>query len=191
MSRALRLTVSCIALAIYLGFAATFSSGSPSLVNAAPGDGITAYISPPFVQGPPSNISATIENFDSSNFCTTLGARAVGTFSGACTQLSAGNPEHKWGGANTTTDQPTVGGTASPFVSPPSSGLTLTFPSDQSARYVGFWWSAGSAGNTVQFYSKVDGSDVLVATFTSTPINQLLNSSGLTEASVLPPNPYP
>ena len=159
---------------------------------AAAGDGITAYISPPFVQGPPANVSATIQDFNASNFCSSLGVSNVGTFSGSCTTVSSGNGDFKFGGANATSDQPTIGGTASQFVAAWNTQvLTLTFPVNNQARYVGFWWSAGSAGNQVKFYSKVNGSDVLTATFTTNTLNTLLNSSGQAENSVLPPNPYP
>jgi uncharacterized repeat protein (TIGR02543 family)/LPXTG-motif cell wall-anchored protein len=68
--------------------------------------------------------------------------------------------------------------------------LSLSFPSND-VRYLGFWWSAGSAGNQVKFYTKVSGVDVLTATFTTNNINTLLNTSGQVEGSVLPPNPFP
>lgn len=159
--------------------------------HAAAGDGITAYISPPFVQGPPSSTNATIQDFSGANFCSSLGASNVGTFSGACTTVSSGG-DFKFGGANSTSDQPTVGGTASQFVAAwGSQVLTLSFAANNEARYLGFWWSAGSAGNQVKIYSKVNGNDVLTATFTTNTLNTLLNTSGAAENSVLPPNPYP
>jgi uncharacterized repeat protein (TIGR02543 family)/LPXTG-motif cell wall-anchored protein len=97
-----------------------------------------------------------------------------------------------FGGANTTSDQPTVGGTASQFVAAwGSQVLTLSFDANNEARYLGFWWSAGSSGNQVKMYSKVGGNDVLTATFTTNTLNTLLNTSGTPENSVLPPNPYP
>jgi uncharacterized repeat protein (TIGR02543 family) len=61
---------------------------------------------------------------------------------------------------------------------PSPSALTLTFSSPQ--KYVGFWWSAGSSGNTVRFY---DTSNNLLATFTTTTINSILGASA--------PSPYP
>jgi uncharacterized repeat protein (TIGR02543 family)/LPXTG-motif cell wall-anchored protein len=69
--------------------------------------------------------------------------------------------------------------------------LTLSFDANNEARYLGFWWSAGSDGNQVKMYSKVGGNDVLTATFTTNSLNALLNTSGAAENSVLPPNPYP
>ena len=167
-------------------------STHPSPAQASVGDGVTAYISPPFVQGPPSNTNSIIEDFDSASFCATLGSRPVGTFSGACTSVTSANSDFKFGGANTTSDQPTVGGTSSTFAAAwGSQVLTLSFPANSEARYIGFWWSAGSAGNQVRFYSKVNGSDVLKATFTTNNLNDFLNTSGQVENNVLPPNPYP
>ena len=178
----------CLSLLVTL----TNDSAYPSPVQATSGDGITAYISPPFVQGPPANATATIEDFNSNTFCSTLGSRPVGTFSGACTSVASGNGDFKFGGANTTSDQPTVGGTASTFAAAWSSQvLTLSFATGSEVRYIGFWWSAGSAGNQVRLYSKDSGSEVLTATFTTDNLNALLNTSGQSESSVLPPNPYP
>jgi uncharacterized repeat protein (TIGR02543 family) len=177
--------------AIALSSLATFDTLTPGVAIAAAGDGVTAYISPPFVQGPPSNTNAIIQDFNTSNFCSTLGVSNVGTFSGDCTSVASGNGDFKFGGANTTSDQPTVGGTATTFAAAWNSQvLSLSFPSND-VRYLGFWWSAGSTGNQVKFYTKVSGVDVLTATFTSNTINSLLNTSGQVEASVLPPNPFP
>lgn len=166
----------------------------PESVQAASSNGITAYISPPFVQGPPTNTNSIIEDFNVADFCASLGASPVGTFSGTCTSVSptVNTTEQKWGGANTTSDQPTFGGTASPFVGAfQGQALTLTFPVATPAKYIGFWWSAGNAGNKVDFYSQVNGSEVLVATFTTNTLNELLNTSGTQQSTVLPPNPYP
>ena len=169
-----------------LSTTATHVGMSDDTASAAAGDGITAYISPPFVQGPPSSVGATIETFDSPSFCSLPRTTSVGTYSGSCTSLSSGG-ESIWGGANTTTDVPTVGGTPSPFVAAWNTQvLTLTFATP--ARYVGFWWSAGSAGNQVNFYNS---SNVVIATFDTDDLNALLNTSGASETSVLPPNPYP
>ena len=173
-----------------LSTTATYVGVGGDTASAAAGDGITAYISPPFVQGPPSSVSATIETFDSASPCSlprTPSAPSVGTFSGSCTSVTSGMGDFKFGGANTTTDVPTVGGTPSPFVAAwGAQVLTLTFATP--ARYVGFWWSAGSAGNRVRFYN---ASNTLIATFDTDDLNALLNTSGASEASVLPPNPYP
>ena len=185
--------VAVIAISVLLGSVRSIESTQPDIAHAAAGDGITAYISPPFVQGPPSSTNATIQDFNGANFCSSLGASNVGTFSGNCTTVTSSVGDFIFGGANTTSDQPTVGGTASQFVAAwGSQVLTLSFDANNEARYLGFWWSAGSAGNQVKMYSKVGGNDVLTATFTTDALNTLLNTSGGVPAnSVLPPDPYP
>ena len=58
--------------------------------------------------------------------------------------------------------------------------LTLTFAAP--VKYVGFWWSAGSPGNTVKLYTAASASTP-AATFTTTTINSILGAAI--------PNPYP
>ena len=180
-------------VAFFAAVTMTANSASPLPAFAATGDGITAYISPPFVQGPPSNIApVAIENFNGANFCTNFPSSAVGTFSGTCTTIHTSHNEFKFGGANTTSHQPTVGGTSTQFVAAFSGQqLNLSFPDQTPARYVGFWWSAGSGGNKVRFYSKASGSEALIAEFTTDAINTLLYTGGTVQNSVRPPNPYP
>ena len=184
--------VSAITISASFGSVRSIESTQPDIAHAAAGDGITAYISPPFVQGPPSSANATIQDFNGANFCESLGSSNVGTFSGACTTVTDQLGDFIFGGANTTSDQPTVGGAASKFVAAwGAQVLTLSFAANSEARYLGFWWSAGSSGNQVKMYSKIGGNDVLTATFTTTTLNTLLNTSGTPENSVLPPSPYP
>jgi len=165
------------------------------VVLAAAGDGISAYISPPFVQGPPSASGATIEDFNSytnnTNPCASSGfTRGVATFSGDCTVADGelNSPlEGKWGGANTSSATPTVGGTASKWVSARNNPLTITFSTP--VRYFGFWWSAGGAGDTVEIY---DPSNALLATFNSTTLNGVFVTNagtvgGTSAGSALPP----
>jgi uncharacterized repeat protein (TIGR02543 family) len=170
-------------LAALLGSLSVVSGVSPNEAlpaHAAAGDGITAYVSPPFVQGPPSSYSTTIENFETWTNCNTpLPVSAVGTFTGTCTATNG--TAYVWGGATTSTDTPVAGGTPSAFlVAPVGSDLTLTFTTPM--KYFGFWWSAGSAGNTVKIYTSASGASP-AATFTTTTLNSLLGS-GM-------PNPYP
>jgi len=146
---------------------------APASVQGAAGDGITAYVGAPFVQGPPSSFGASIETFNSWSSCGSFPSSAVGTFSGSCDFHDGA--AYIWGGAQTTSDTPTVqpGGTPSKFLSGPASGaLTLTF--DSPVKYVGFWWSSGSASDTVRFY---DASSTLLATFTTATLKTKLGSS--------------
>jgi len=161
-----------LCLAILVALAVVFPDRNLSLKPVSASDGITAYISAPFVQGPPSSYSTTIETFDAGSGCPS--SSDIGTFdvSGNCVMSI-----DQWGGASTTSDSPTVGGVRSQYPRP-NPAFTVTFTS--SVRYVGFWWSSGSPNNTVRFY---DSSNVNIATFTSNTINSLLGASA--------PSPYP
>jgi len=180
-------TVNRVGKAILLGaltaMLSIVSGVSPNRVlpaQAAAGDGITAYVSPPFVQGPPSSYSAALEDFESFTDCNSFPASAVGTFTGTCNMITTGGA-YVWGGASTTSDTPTAGGTPSRFVvGPVTQVLTLTFAAP--VKYVGFWWSAGSPGNTVKLYTAASASTP-AATFTTTTIDSILGS-GI-------PSPYP
>lgn len=165
-SRAWRLP---LAVALLAALAVVFPDRNLSLESASASDGITAYVSAPFVQGPPSSYSATIENFDSASGCPS--SSGIGSFSGTCNIA-----QDHWGGATTSSDTPTVGGTRSKYPLP--GPFAISFASG--VRYVGFWWSSGSANNTVRLY---DSSNVNIATFTSNTINSLLGASA--------PSPYP
>lgn len=120
--------------------------------------GISLYISPPFVQGPPSSYNANIETYTSLNVPAT---NAFGwSFAG-----SAGFSTDEWGSATSTSDTPTVGGTLTRYITPVGvNGFNVTFTDP--VRYVGFYWPAGNPGNTVDFFTN-SGDTTPVATFTS------------------------
>ena len=171
----------CAIVGLTVVLASVTDVAQPRPASAAAGDGIAAYISAPFVQGPPNSVGATVETFDTWTSCSSLPSSAVGTFSGSC-DVHDGT-SYEWGGAQTSSDTPTVqpGGTPSNFVSGPLTGvLTLTFSAP--AKYVGFWWSAGSPSDEVKFY---DSSNTLIATFTTATLSSRLGSSIPTS------NPFP
>ena len=162
-----------------LSLLAVTSSTQPLPARAAAGDGITAYVSPPLVQGPPSTFGSSLETFESWTNCSSFPVSALGTFSGTCNRVTNGLA-YVWGGASSTSDLPYVGGTPSQFVVASGTQLTLTFANP--AKYVGFWWSAGSANNIVKLYTADSGANP-AATFTTTTINSILGASI--------PSPYP
>lgn len=155
----------------------TSQQAAPAI--AAAGDGITAYVSPPLVQGPPSTYGTSLETFASWTSCSSFPASAVGTFSGTCQRLTNGY-DYVWGGASSTSDSPFIGGVPSQYVVAHGTQLTVTFANP--AKYVGFWWSAGSANNVVKLFTAASGATP-VATFTTATIDSLLGASI--------PNPYP
>ena len=178
----INLTVKAILVGTLMGALSIVTGVSPNQpipASAAPGDGITAYVSPPLVQGPPSSYGTSLETFASWTSCTSFPASAVGTFSGTCQRLTNGY-SYIWGGASSTSDTPFVGGVPSQYVVASGTQLTLTFAAP--AKYVGFWWSAGSANNVVKLYTAASATTP-VATFTTATIDSLLGPSM--------PNPYP
>jgi hypothetical protein len=91
-----------------------------------------------------------------------------------------GITSYRYGGALTTSSTPTTGGpitaqSPSVFVGT-AIGSTVTFASRK--NYVGFWWSAGSLGNAVNFYR----GSTLVATMTGDEVYTDIpnNSTSLT-----------
>jgi hypothetical protein len=132
---------------------------------------IAVYISPPAVQY--SEVGGTtVATFDSlaPGNVTTSYASAIGTYN-----ATPGSPFHvnaadQYGGATdptnpaTPTDYFTFGaqsGTSAPV------SVTL----NQSADYLGFWWSAGDVNNAISFYS----GNFLLARFTTQMLLTLLN----------------
>ena len=159
---------------------------SPANIRA-----VEAYIEAPNVQG-----SYIAESFTAASLtddynsttgwlvdCPTSGT--TGTYSfGSCKILQRVNPTgnvwYQYGGAITSSSVPTTGGAATlqtaSAAAYDSNGTTVTFATRK--NYLGFWWSAGSYGNTIKFYR---GSTV-VATMTGDDVYAALpnNSTTLT-----------
>ena len=117
--------------------------------------------------------SYTIETFNGETLGTkTSGNWAIGTYqvgTGGNTNVAAANV---YGGAGTGT---AVGSGGSNFLNAGTTGnplgvtVTLTNP----ARYVGFWWSAGSNGNNVEL---LDENDNVLTAMTTDGLMAFLNS---------------
>lgn len=112
--------------------------------------GIEYYIAPPFTQGSYVASGILSENFDSLPDGACPSSIAVGTVSGARCNVEASG-DYGGAGVGATVSTPTVGGSAQgKYASTDSRAMTITFSGDQ--RYLGLWWSAGSAGNTITFF---------------------------------------
>ena len=126
-------------------------SGAASSANAST-YGIEYYIAPPFTQGSYVSPGAGVlsENFDSLTNGACSSSIGVGTVSGArCNVEPAG--DYGGAGVGATVSTPTVGGSAQgKYASTDNRAMTINFSEDQ--RYLGLWWSAGSAGNTMTFF---------------------------------------
>lgn len=164
-------------LSLVLAVTAVSSVSAPTTVRAGGSAefGVDYYIAPPLVQG--SYVSDFLEDFNGgtqgAGEC--LGPRTSGgitvTISNTCDRLGG---MVLWGGATTTTATPTAGGTETNFgsTSNPYTG-PIRFDIDADMCYLGFWWSAGSIGNVVDFY---DG-DTLVLTLSTNEIMSVLDPS--------------
>ena len=166
------------------------TSGSGSCTTPSNIKAVEVYVDAPYVQGSyiPELYSAAslVDNYNSS--VTTSGAACpssgtVGTYSGGDCFIIFRNHNggsYPFGGALTTTSTPTTGGAAdnqSPSAAVfTSNGETITFATRK--NYIGFWWSAGSTGNSIKFYRGTD----LVATMTGDDVYNAIpkNSSTLT-----------
>jgi uncharacterized repeat protein (TIGR02543 family) len=133
--------------------------------------GVSYFISPPLVQNSYVTNGAVLENFDTGTSGTSCAAvRPIGTISGTCS-FSNG---FAYGGATSETSNPTFGGTSSIYATAGGSGTpSISFALNAPQRYLGFWWSAGSASNTVKFFS---GSDE-VLTLTTADLMTLLGTA--------------
>lgn len=164
------------------------TTGSGSCSVPAHTKAVEVYVDAPYVQGsyiPELYSSASLT--DTYNSVTTDNSACpssgnVGTYSGGDCKvlLRTHNGSYPYGGALTSSSTPTTGGSAS-NQSPSagvftSSGETISFSSRK--NYVGFWWSAGSLGNSIEFYRGT----TLVATITGDDVYNAIpkNSTKLT-----------
>ena len=121
----------------------------PTKAQAAQSDLVVTVADAGIQSYPTSGLETTptlqVENFDSRTGVSFTSN--AGTFSGTGTVTNAGI----YGGADGTGKFPTA------------SNMLLTMPANSDYRYVGFWWSAGNAGNHVEL---LDINNVVLATFT-------------------------
>jgi uncharacterized repeat protein (TIGR02543 family) len=189
-----------VAIALFVaGSSVVFSPGPTNQASAAANDGFGAYFSPPFVQGPPASANAVVQSFNDQaagtcNMSAINTTSVVGIFSLVGTTAGQTFPcriidgaTDVWGGANTTTDTPTVNTAGTKYLKAPdcvgtpcSQSVQLDLPAG--VKYVGFWWSAGNAGNRVRFYTAADSVNP-IATYTTDTLNTTLGTSN--------PSPYP
>jgi LPXTG-motif cell wall-anchored protein len=168
-----------VAVATTVMVAAAAVALSPSSPAGAVGAvfGLDYYISAPMVQG--THVSGAVkENFNSAGTCSgTIGTGGAITVGGAnCTLESSPND---YGGASVDTATPTAGGAGSGFpVADEETGTLFSLTSQQC--YLGLYWTAGSGGNLIEFYSEGE----LVLTLESSDITAILESSEPTLESV-------
>lgn len=143
--------------ALLLGAAALFASTTLSAQT------LGMYLSPPGEQNT-TRAGATVEGFaGATGFIGATGSFAVGAWSGATAGVTRA-AANSFGGA---------GGTGTYLGLSNGSQVSITLTGDR--KYVGFWWSAGNTGNTIEFY---DDTNTLLATFTTNSLTTLLSGGG-------------
>lgn len=204
MGRRVKRTKSVISRLLVIGVVSASIAALPQLQQTAPDasaagvtDKVGLYLSAPMVQGTGVTQSVVRENFDAFTppTCpTTISAVSSMVFrdSGSvvtntsspsvCDLTDWVSNTNIYSGASTDSATPTFGGTgthamAVPYYSPSSlsNERSITFELSSDAKYVGFWWSGGNAGNIVRFF---DGEDNLVAEIDSADIATLLSGAG-------------
>ena len=169
----------------------------PALASSA--DTIGLYLSAPMTQGTDVTESVTRENFNNASLGACSGSYPIASLTlrrspalvvaNTDTTVCAVDNVQTHGGANTDSAIRTVATDGSRFMAVPyyDASLTsatersITFDFPQTVSYVGFWWSAGNAGNVVRFY---DASDSLLAELDSQKIVDILGTSSTSTALV-------
>ena len=131
--------------------------------GAANAQTLGMFLSPPGEQNT-TRPGATVEDFSGATGAIgATGLFTVGAWSGATGGVTR-NAADQFGGA----------GGAGQYLAL-SSGNQVTITLATGRKYVGFWWSAGNAGNAIEFY---DDADNLLASFTTNSLTTLLSGGG-------------
>jgi hypothetical protein len=132
--------------------------------------GVDIYMSSPQVQGTAVTTGLTTESFNALTTGACPATIAIGAVSGDCRVETAGD----FGGASPNANNaiPTVGGSGSNYASTTSPSTTITIDLNESAKYLGLWWSAGSNGNSVELYSEGE----LVALMNTEALMEILSN---------------
>lgn len=156
-----------------------------SLSYIAPGNassqGISLYLSAPYVQGSHVTESVLREDFNTpSTNCTA--ATGVGSVTLSSPHACSIGDTNLYGGATVGPENstPTTGGTGTRFLTNSSNTSFVTFTASTPVKYIGVWWSAGSTGNLIELYS----GDTLIQSVTTDVILNLIPKSGGTVTTV-------
>lgn len=139
-----------IFLAIVLGFVSLNLIVMPNAsAETVSSEVVGMYIDAPFVQGSyATGAGVTTEDFNSyasSGSRTTIGIGS--SMTGGYSMFD----NNTYGGAARTDSVSATGGTKSKFAQVGSGGMTISFSTP--VKYVGFYWTAGNAGNVVTYRS--------------------------------------
>jgi LPXTG-motif cell wall-anchored protein len=135
--------------------------------------GVDIYMSAPTVQGSAAS-GIEQEEFNSQAAGACSSSLGVGTVSGGCEVSVRGD----YGGASASAGDPspTTLGVGSNYAYTSGGSTTMTIDLAEPARYLGFWWSAGSETNDVELYS----GDELVGQMSTQTLMTLLEAATVT-----------
>jgi uncharacterized repeat protein (TIGR02543 family) len=155
LTRRIALFLVSLLLVGLLGAAGTNSPlASASVLNS-----LKLYIDSPFVQGSYVATPSNTMTFDTSatglSGCADNQPTGV-TITGTC---RVDTVKDYGGASNSADDTPTIRGSGSQFATTAHASNPVVINLTNQSRYLGMWWSAGSAGNTMRFYN---GSDLLL-----------------------------
>ncbi|MCO4241217.1 Ig-like domain-containing protein [Acidovorax facilis] len=139
--------------------------GAASLLSGfnAGAQTLDVYLSPPGEQNT-TRSGAIVETFSgAAGAIGATGSFAIGAWTGATGGVNR-TAADQYGGADGTGNYLAIGN---------GNQVTITLIGDR--KYVGFWWSAGNAGNTIEFY---DDTNTLLAQFTTNSLTTLLGGGG-------------
>ena len=150
-------------------------------------DSFSVYIDAPFVQASYISELAGVTSYtdtyngihswgaETESSCPTTGN--VGTYSGGTTSqcsIMKGVSSYRFGGATTTNSDPSSNAgnvnKSDSLLVKNSTGLTITFT--HLTNYLGFWWSAGSRGNSVEIWQD----SIKVATISTDDVCRIVGS---------------
>lgn len=174
-----------LATGLNLDISLAVSVSNLGTINAS--DSFATYIDAPFVQASYiAEIPGVTSYTDSYNGIHSWGAETesscpttgnVGTYSGGTTSqcsIMKGVPGYRFGGATTTNSDPSSNAgnvnKSDSLLVKNSTGLTITF--SHLTNYLGFWWSAGSRGNTVEIWQD----SIKVATISTDDLCRIVGS---------------
>jgi uncharacterized repeat protein (TIGR02543 family)/LPXTG-motif cell wall-anchored protein len=172
--------LSATGVAAMLVASSNFALSQATAVNL---DAVSVYLDAPFVQGSyvaqAAGAGTGFTNFNNTAGLGNCGASmpAGVTITGNCRIDNVS----QFGGASAGTNDstPTVGGAGSAFATTVNNTDGITINLETQSRYLGFWWSAGSPANTVQFLND----DTVLLTMTTADIIALLGTGPASDAA--------
>ena len=170
-SRIIKITIAALLGSLLISIGSISPSSATVSTTVA-----SVYVDAPFVQGSyASSYGGVTENFNGisipNNNSVSISSNSYSIVGGTKTsgQFTVFTNNSTYG-ASTTSETATVNGSGTQFANTDSTGFEITFSTP--VKYIGFFWAAGNAGNSVTLYS----GSTEIATYSTTDLNNLLGS---------------